>query len=85
MRTTVDFRDDLMIELQQRAARYRTSLKDEVNACLDKGLGSYDSSGPAWKAKTYAMGGEGITPGKVWELADSLEAEAYAAKRELRK
>jgi len=56
MRTTIDIRDDLMSELQNRAARDKATLKDEVNVCLERGLGLSKTSQPDWKARTYAMG-----------------------------
>lgn len=85
MRTTIDFRDDLLSELQIRVTRDKTSLKHEVNACLERALGFGVTAPAAWKARIHHLGGEGVEPGKVWDLVDSLEAEAYVAKRELRK
>jgi len=85
MRTTIDFRDDLMSELQRRAAKDKATLKDEVNACLERGLGMAKTSQSDWKAKTHKMGGLNIDPRLVWKLVGALEAEAYASKRELGK
>gem|GEM_PF-2451132 len=85
MRTTIDFKDALMMELQARAARDKTSLKDEVNFCLERALGLDNRVSEVWKAEVHHLGGMKAEPGRIWELVDTLEAEAYAAKRELKK
>lgn len=85
MRTTIDFRDDLMAELQSRAARRRVTLKEEVNACLERGLGMSKPNQASWKVKTRKMGGINLDPGLVWDLLNAMEAEAYITKRDLAK
>ena len=85
MRTTVDIYDALMLELQERARLNNASLKDEVNACLERALGMGAAPAQPWVPRSHHMGGVGAEPGKVWDLVDALEAQAYAAKRELGK
>jgi len=85
MRTTIDFRDDLMYEIQARASRDKTTLKDEINTCLKRALSLADAHKPAFRVRTHHMGGLAVEPGRVWGLVDSLEAEAYTSKRELGK
>ena len=85
MRTTIDISDILMRELQDRAARDSTTLKEEVNRALEKGLGRGAAGRSPWKLVTYRMGPPSADLDKAWEVADSLEADAAIAKRELRK
>lgn len=83
MRTTIEISDILMSELQERAVRDGSTLKDEVNRCLAVGLGRDRGSRLPWRAETFHMGGS--IPDKALALADGLEMEAVVAKRELRK
>ncbi|MDA8409218.1 MAG: hypothetical protein M0001_02360 [Treponema sp.] len=85
MRTTVEYRDDLMVELQARAARDKLSLKDEVNVCLERALGLGTRAEEVFSVAEHHLGGAALAAGSVWELVDSLEAEAYVAKRDLGK
>ena len=74
-----------MAELQSRAARDKLSLKDEVNVCLERALGFGTGSQQPFSLAEHHLGGTRIEPGAVWELVDSLEADAYVAKRDLSK
>lgn len=74
-----------MRELQDRAVRDSTTLKDEVNRALAKGLGRDAVGRSPWKPVSYRMGTPSADLDKAWEVADNLEAEAAIAKRELRK
>lgn len=85
MRTTIDISDILMRELQDRAARDSTTLKEEVNRTLEKGLGREAAGRSPWKPKSYRMGIPSANLDKAWEVAEGLEADAAIAKRELRK
>ena len=85
MRTTIDISDILMRELQDRAARDSTTLKDEVNRTLAKGLGRGAAGRSPWKPASYPMGTPTADLDKAWEVAEGLEAEAAIAKRDLRK
>lgn len=85
MRTTIDIADILMQELQNRAARDSSTLKDEVNRTLAKGLGLDAKDQAPWKPMRYRMGPPSADLDKAWELADGLEADAAIAKLELRK
>ncbi len=85
MRTTIDFRDDLMSELQERASKDGITLKDAVNNYLALALRGRAEDRPRWKPKSYGMGGEAAAFRKAWKLVDALEEESMLAKRELRK
>ncbi len=74
-----------MRELQDRAARDSTTLKEEVNRTLEKGLGRGTADRTPWKPKSYRMGIPTANLDKAWEVAEGLEADAAIAKRELRK
>jgi len=85
MRTTIDIADILMRELQDRAIRDSTTLKEEVNRTLEKGLGRDSADRSPWKPVSYQMGTPSADLDKAWEVAEVLEADAAIAKRELRK
>lgn len=85
MRTTIDISDILMRKLKDRAARDSTTLKEEVNRALKKGLGRGASGRSSWKPNSYRMGSPAADLDRAWEVAEGLEADAVIAKRELRK
>jgi hypothetical protein len=85
MRTTIDISDILMREIQDRASRGSSTIKDEVNRALEKGLGLSAADRPTWKAKAYSLGAPSVDLEKAWYLAEDLETDAINGKRELRK
>ena len=85
MRTTIDISDTLMLELQARAARDSTTLKEEVNRTLEKGLGLGSAGRSPWKLVSWHMGAPSVDLEKAWDVAEGLEADGAIAKRELRK
>lgn len=85
MRTTIDISDILMRDLQERAARDATTLKEEVNRALERGLGRVAVGRAQWTPVSYRMGTPSDDLEKAWSVAERLEAEAAIAKRELRK
>lgn len=74
-----------MYVLQERAAQDNLTLKDEVNACLERGLGMDKPSTQPWTPLTHHLGGAGLDLGKAWDMVAELEAQAYAVKRDLQK
>ena len=85
MRITIDYRDDLMFVLQERAAQENLTLKDEVNACLERGLGMDKPSTHPWTPLICHLGGTRLDLGNVWEMVAELESQAYTVKRDLQK
>lgn len=85
MRTTIDISDILMRELKERAARDSTTLKEEVNRTLERGLGRGAAGRSSWKPGSHRMGSPSADLNRAWEVAEGLEADAVIAKRELRK
>lgn len=74
-----------MRELKDRAARTSTTLKEEVNRALRRGLGSGAAGRSSWKPVSYHMGSPSADLDRAGEVAEGLEADAVISKRELRK
>jgi hypothetical protein len=82
MRTTLTIDDDLAGLLKRRARELGLPFKDVVNRTLRAGLGEQAKPrrGTAPKTIPHAFGFRpGIDLDKLNQLADELEAEAYAA------
>jgi hypothetical protein len=62
-----------------------STIRDEVNRALEKGLGLSAADRPAWKAKAYSLGAPSVDLEKAWYLAEDREIDAFTGKRELRK
>ena len=84
MRTTLDIRDALMLEISTRAAAEHRSLKDVVSEALALGLGRASGSLPVWSCPTHAFGPVQADYSKAWALIDDLEADLVAEKLERR-
>ncbi|HMK78112.1 MAG TPA: hypothetical protein VK438_00610 [Xanthobacteraceae bacterium] len=87
MRTTLTIDDDLAALLKRRARELGLPLKDVVNRTLRAGLGeaAKPRQGAAPKTIPHAFGFRaGIDLDKLSQLADELEAEAYAGKMSTR-
>ena len=81
MRTTLTLDDDLVSEIKQRAHRSRRAFKDVVNETLRTGLGLYKPAKiPPFKVKPLLAGLPREYEGKLNQLADELEVEAYMEK-----
>src|SRR5262245_8011133 len=84
MRTTLTIDDDLAGLLRQRARELGLPFKDVVNRTLRSGLGELAKPPPRTAPKTipHAFGFRpGVDLDKLNQLADELEAEAYAANQ----
>jgi len=82
MRTTLTIDDDLAGLLQRRARETGLSFKETVNRAIRAGLGqaALPHAGAAPKTIPHAFGFRpGIDTDKLGQLADELEAEAFAA------
>ena len=82
MRTTLTIDDDLAGLLKRRARELGVPFRDVVNRTLRAGLGEQAKVGrcPEPKIIPHAFGFRpGIDLDKLSQLADELEAEAYAA------
>jgi hypothetical protein len=85
MRTTLTLDDDLAGLLKQRAREMGISFKDAVNRTIRAGLGDVPEAhrGKAPKTVPHSFGFRpGIDVDKLGQLADELEAEAFAATAE---
>lgn len=82
VRTTLTLDDDLAGLLRRRARELGVPFKEAVNRTLRAGLGAEARARPRAAPKTVAHS-FGFRPGadldKLNQLADELEAEAYAA------
>ena len=82
MRTTLTIDDDLAGLLQERARETGTSFKETVNRAIRAGLGQA-AQGRREAAPKTVPHSFGFRPGvdvdKLGQLADELEAEAFAA------
>lgn len=82
MRTTLTLDDDLAGLLKQRARELGVPFKETVNRTLRAGLGSASTARRGATPRTIAHS-FGFRPGidldKLGQLADEMEAEAYAA------
>ncbi len=82
MRTTLTLDDDLAGLLKQRARELGIPFKEVVNRTIRTGLGATAKprSGPALKTIPHSFGFRpGIDLDKLNQLADELEADAFAA------
>jgi hypothetical protein len=83
MRTTLTLDDDLTGLLKQRARALGIPFKEAVNRTIRAGLGEATASRrhPAPKTISHSFGFRpGIDLDKLGQLADELEAEAFADK-----
>jgi hypothetical protein len=81
MRTTLTLDDDLAGLLKQRAQELGVPFKEAVNRAIRAGLGDSASArrGPAPKTIPHSFGFRpDVDLDKLGQLADELEAEAYA-------
>src|SRR5262245_3182114 len=82
MRTTLTIDDDLAGLLKQRAREQGVPFKEAVNRTIRAGLGESAKArrGDAPKTMPHSFGFRpGIDLDKLGQLADELEAEAFAA------
>ena len=82
MRTTLTLDDDLAGLLKRRAQELGVPFKDAVNRTIRAGLGEAAKAprGQVPKTVPHSFGFRpGIDLDKLGQLADELEAEAYAA------
>jgi hypothetical protein len=82
MRTTLTIDDDLAGLLKQRARELGVPFKEAVNRTIRAGLGEAAKThrGKAPKTVPHSFGFRpGIDLDKLGQLADELEAEAFAA------
>jgi hypothetical protein len=82
MRTTLTLDDDLAALLKRRARELGIPFKEAVNRVLRTGLGEATQRRVAApKTKPHSFGFRpGIDPDKLGQLADELEAEAFAER-----
>jgi hypothetical protein len=83
MRTTLTLDDDLAGLLKQRARKLGVPFKEAVNSTIRAGLGEAATPRHHSTPRTipHSFGFRpGIDPDKLGQLADELEAEAFAAK-----
>ncbi len=81
MRTTVTLDDDLAGLLKQRARELGIPFKEAVNRTIRAGLGEGVAAGrrPAPKTIPHSFGFRpGVDVDQLGQLADELEAEAFA-------
>lgn len=81
MRTTLTVDDDLMSLLKERARRRGVPFKAVVNETLRSGLGvEPEARATPPEVATHSFGFKpGIDTERLGQLADQLEAEAFAA------
>ena len=86
MRTTLTIDDDLAGLLKQRARELGVPFKDAVNRTIRAGLGGRRQGPPRRGAQGTVPHSFGFRPGvdldKLGQLADELEAEAFAVSVE---
>jgi hypothetical protein len=83
MRTTLTLDDDLAGLLKRRARDLGVPFKEAVNRTIRAGLGEAATvrRGLAPRTVPHSFGlRPGIDPDKLGQLADEMEAEAFAAK-----
>jgi hypothetical protein len=83
MRTTLTLDDDLAGLLKQRARELGIPFEEAVNRTIRAGIGEATATGrdPAPKTISHSFGFRpGIDLDKLGQLADELEAEAFAEK-----
>jgi hypothetical protein len=85
VRTTLTIDDDLAALLKQRARELGVPFKEAVNRTIRVGLGeaARPRRGGAPKTSPHSFGFRpGVDLDKLGQLADELEAEAFAASAE---
>jgi len=83
MRTTLTLDDDLVGLLKQRARELGIPFKEAVNRTIRAGIGEASATGrdPVPKTISHSFGFRpGIDLDKLGQLADELEAEAFAER-----
>jgi hypothetical protein len=83
MRTTLTLDNDLAELLKQRARELGITFSEAVNRTIRAGIGEASATGrhPAPKTVSHSFGFKpGIDLDKLGQLADELEAEAFAEK-----
>ena len=83
VRTTLTIDDDLAGLLKRRARELGIPFKEAVNRTIRAGLGAAAAprQGAAPRTVPHSFGFRpGIDPDKLGQLADELEAEAFAAR-----
>jgi hypothetical protein len=83
MRTTLTLDDDLAELLKRRARERGITFREAVNRIIRAGIGKASATGrhPAPKTVSHSFGFRpAIDIDKLAQLADELEAEAFAAK-----
>jgi len=88
MRTTLTIDDDVASVLQRECALKGMSFKELVNATLRRGLSQERVACSVSRVVTrpHSFGFKpGIDPDKLNQLADELEAEAFAASHQQRR
>ena len=85
MRTTITLEPDVAARLKELAHRQRTTFKDAVNTVLRRGLSAQEARGgrAAKFVVTPNKSGfrPGVDPGKLNQLLDQLDADAFASPR----
>ena len=85
MRTTLTLDDDLAGLLKQRARELGIPFKEAVNPTIRAGIGEATAPlhHPVPKTITHSFGFKpGVDLDKLGQLADELEAEAFAEKND---
>ncbi len=88
MRTTLTLDPDVALKLKTRMAQQRAPLKEVVNAALRRGLSAEAPSRPRkrFRVEPHSLGLKaGIDAGRLNQLLDELDIEAFAAKTGVRK
>jgi Arc/MetJ family transcription regulator len=81
MRTTIRIDDDLLRELEQRAALEGVSLEALVNEILRRGLRApVSGSSSAFAQATFEMGPARVAVTKALDIVDLLEVEEASRK-----
>lgn len=81
MRTTLRIDDDLLRELEKRAARERVSLSKLANEILRRGLRAPVQESPStFEQPTFAMGPARIDLTKALSVADLLEVDEVSRR-----
>jgi hypothetical protein len=84
MRTTLSLEDDLAELLKRRARELGITFSEAVNRTIRAGIGKASAAGrhPAPKTVSHSFGFRpAFDIDKLGQLADELEAEAFAEKK----
>jgi hypothetical protein len=85
MRTTVEYEDDLMRDILEKANREGSSMKEVLNRTLARGLGYCAESTSLFVCPTKDLGQARLDIDSSLKIADGLEDEAIGTKLELNK